>query len=62
MEVYAGVQTNGPFKVKKHKLISVGTIRKNKRNISKALFDVRNRDISSCLFAFHENITAVSYF
>lgn len=47
--------------LKDHKLTSVGTVRKNKREIPTALLNVGQRDVNNSLFAFQENFTAVSY-
>lgn len=43
------------------KLTSVGTVRKNKREIPQCFLDVRRRNPRSSVFAFQEDITAVSY-
>lgn len=45
----------------KHKLTSVGTLRKNKRQIPPQLLLTRNRSEQSSLFGFQKNITIVSY-
>ncbi|XP_072399550.1 uncharacterized protein [Diabrotica undecimpunctata] len=44
-----------------HHLTSVGTVRKNKRQIPTALLNTQGRAIHSSKFAFKEDITAVSY-
>lgn len=43
-----------------HQLTSVGTVRKNKKEIPVAFLDVRRREVPSTLFAFQEDITVVS--
>nr|XP_022910826.1 piggyBac transposable element-derived protein 4-like [Onthophagus taurus] len=45
----------------KHQLTAVGTIRKNKPYLPPAFLNVKNRDICSTLFGFHEGNTLVSY-
>lgn len=44
-----------------HKLTSVGTVRKNKRDIPTSFLFIQNRERHSSIFAFKNNITAVSY-
>ena len=45
----------------KHNLTMIGTIRKNKREISKEFVEAKDRKIKSCLFGHRENCTLVSY-
>nr|XP_023022605.1 piggyBac transposable element-derived protein 4-like [Leptinotarsa decemlineata] len=47
--------------LERHKLTSVGTVRKNKRQIPAVFLNITTREPRSSVFAFRENITAVSY-
>ena len=44
-----------------HKLTAVGTLRKNKREISLKFLDVKKKDRRSSMFGFSNKITLVSY-
>nr|CAH7750633.1 unnamed protein product [Callosobruchus chinensis] len=47
--------------INQHNLTVVGTVRKNKRELPQNLTNIRNREEKSSVFAFQEQITAVSY-
>ncbi|VVC41497.1 PiggyBac transposable element-derived protein [Cinara cedri] len=44
-----------------HKLIIVGTIRKNKREIPKCFLDTKKREVNSTIFGYGKNIILLSY-
>lgn len=44
-----------------HNLMSVGTLRKNKREIPKTLLEVKQRQSTSSMFGFQKHTTMVSY-